>query len=53
MELFLMYKGCGMQYTLFWMMCVKDPLVLIGKSSPCNDGSRFPPSLSHVIQPSL
>ena len=32
------YPGCGMKH-------IKEPLLLIGKSSPCGD-SRFPLSLS-------
>ena len=27
-------------------VCIKDPLLLIEKSSPCSGGSRFPLSLS-------
>ena len=28
-------KGCGMCYPVCGMMHIKDPLLLIGKSSPC------------------
>ena len=38
-------KGCGMCYPVCGMMHVKEPLLLIGKSSLCGD-SRFPLSLS-------
>ena len=38
-------KGCGMCYPVCWMMHVKEPLLLIRKSSPCG-GSGFPLSLS-------
>ena len=38
-------KGCGMCYPVCGMMHIKEPLLLIGKSSPCG-GSRFPLSLS-------
>ena len=38
-------KGCGMCYPVCGMVHIKEPLLLIGKSSPC-DGSRFPLSLS-------
>ena len=38
-------KGCGMYYSVFVMMHIKEPLLLIGKSSLCG-GSRFPLSLS-------
>ena len=34
-------KGCGMYYTVWGGAC-KDPLLLIGKSSPCSGGSGFP-----------
>ena len=37
-------KGCGMCYPVCWMVHIKEPLLLTGKSSPC--GSRFPLSLS-------
>ena len=33
-------KGCGMCYPVYGMMHIKEPLLLIGKSSPC-DGSGF------------
>ena len=38
-------KGCGMCYPVCGMVHIKEPLLLIGKSSPCG-GSRFPLSLS-------
>ena len=34
-------KGCGMYYPVRGMMHIKEPLLLIGKSSLCG-GSRFP-----------
>ena len=34
-------KGCGMCYPVCGMMHIKEPLLLIGKSSPCG-GSGFP-----------
>ena len=43
-ELFLV-PGRGMCYLVCWMVHIKGPLLLIGKSSPC-DGSGFPLSLS-------
>ena len=38
-------KGCGMYYPVCGMMHIKEPLLLIGKSSLCG-GSGFPLSLS-------
>ena len=38
-------KGCGMCYPVCGMMHIKEPLLLIRKSSPCS-GSGFPLSLS-------
>ena len=38
-------KGRGMCYPVCRMMHIKEPLLLIGKCSPC-DGSGFPFSLS-------
>ena len=38
-------KGCYMCYPLCGMVHVKEPLLLIGKSSPCSGGSGFPLSL--------
>ena len=38
-------KGCGMCYPVYAMVHIKDPLLLIGKSSLCG-GSRCPFSLS-------
>ena len=42
-------KGCGMCYPVCGMMHIKEPLLLIGKSSPCG-GSGF---LSHYLSGSL
>ena len=41
-------KGRGMYYPVCGMMHIKEPLLLIGKSSPCC-GSGFPLSLSGSI----
>ena len=41
-------KGRGMYYPVCGMMHIKEPLLLIGKSSPCG-GSRFPLSLSRYL----
>ena len=38
-------KGCGICYPICGIMPIKEPLLLIGKSSPCC-GSGFPLSLS-------
>ena len=38
-------KGRGMCYSVCGMVHIKEPLLLIGKSSPCG-GSGFPLSLS-------
>ena len=38
-------KGCGMCYPVCGMVHIKEPLLLIGNSSPCG-GSGFPLSLS-------
>ena len=38
-------KGCGMCYPVCGMVHIKDPLLLIGKNSPCGR-SRFPLSQS-------
>ena len=38
-------KGRGMCYPVCGMVYIKEPLLLIGKSSPCG-GSGFPLSLS-------
>ena len=38
--------GCGMFYPVCGMVHIKDPLLLIGKSSPYSSGSRFPLSIS-------
>ena len=43
-------KGRGMCYPLCGMMHIKEPLLLIGKSSPCG-GSGFP--LSRYLNGSL
>ena len=42
------YKGCGMTYPVCGMVYIKDPLLLIEKSSSCSGGSRFPLSLSEL-----
>ena len=39
-------KGRGMYYPVCGMMHIKEPLLLIGKSSPCGGNSGFPLSLS-------
>ena len=39
-------KGRGMCYSVCGMEHIKEPLLLIGKSSPCSGGSGFPLSLS-------
>ena len=39
-------KGCGMCYSVCGMVHIKEPLLLIKKSSPCSGGSGFPLSLS-------
>ena len=41
-------EGCGMGYPVCGMVHIKEPLMLIGKSSPCSDGSRFLLSLSEL-----
>ena len=41
----LVYKGCGMCYPVCGMVHIKEPLLLIDKSSLCG-GSGFPFSLS-------
>ena len=41
----LVIKGCDMYYPVCGMMHIKEPLLLIGKSSLCG-GSGFPLSLS-------
>ena len=41
-------KCCGMCYPVCVMVHIKEPLLLIGKSSPCG-GSGFPLSLSVVL----
>ena len=38
-------KGRGLSYPVCGMMHIKEPLLLLGKSSPCGD-SGFPISLS-------
>ena len=35
-----------MYYPVYGMVHIKEPLLLIGKSSPCSGGSGFPLSLS-------
>ena len=44
-------RGCGMCYPLCGAMHIKDPLLLIRKSSPCSGSSRF--SLSRYLNVSL
>ena len=41
-------KGCGMCYAVCGMVHIKDPLLLIGKSSLCG-GSGFPLAISVVV----
>ena len=41
-------KGCGMCYPVCGMMHIKEPLLLIEKSSPCGS-SGFPLSLSEMV----
>ena len=38
-------KGRGMSYPVCGMVHIKEPLLLIGKSSPCSGGSGFPLSV--------
>ena len=38
----LVNKSCGICYPVCGMMHIKEPLLLIGKSSPCSADSRFP-----------
>ena len=38
-------QGCGMYYPVCGMVHIKEPLLLIGKNSPCGS-SRFPLLLS-------
>ena len=38
-------KGHGMCYPVYGIVHIKEPLLIIGKSSPCG-GGRFPLSLS-------
>ena len=40
-------KNCGMCYSVCGMVHIKEPLLLIDKSSLCG-GSRFPLSLSEL-----
>ena len=42
-------KGCGMCYLVYGMMHIKEPFLLINKSSPCSGGSGFHLSLSGPI----
>ena len=53
-ELFLVSASAGitwsgMCYTVCGMVHIKDPLLLIEKSSPSNGSSRFPLSLSSPL----
>ena len=41
-------KGCGMCYPVCGIVHIKEPLLLIGKSSPCG-GSRFPLTILVVL----
>ena len=41
-------KGNGMCYPVCVMELIKEPLLLIGKSSPFSGGSRFPLSLYYM-----
>ena len=41
----VLHKGHGMYYPVYGMVHIKEPLLLIGKNSPCG-GSGFPLSLS-------
>ena len=45
-------KGRGMCYPVCGMVHIKEPLLLIGKSSPCG-GSGFPLSQSEWSLPSV
>ena len=42
-------KGRGMCYPVCGMVHIKEPLLLIKKSSPCSGGSGFPLSLSECF----
>ena len=42
---------CGMCYRVCGMVHIKEPLLIIGNSSPCNGGSGFPLSMSHISDP--
>ena len=44
-------KGSGMCHPVSGMMHIKEPLLLIGMSSPCSGGSGFPLSLSECPLP--
>ena len=39
-------KDRGIYHPVCWMVLIKYPLLLIGKSNPCSGGSGFPLSLS-------
>ena len=39
-------KGVYMCYLVCVIVHIQEPLLLIGKSSPCSGGSRFPLSLT-------
>ena len=41
-------KDCGMSYPVSGIVHIKDPLLIVGKNSPCSDNSMFPLSLSDV-----
>ena len=38
----LVFQSCGMCYPIYGMVHIKDPLLLIEKSSPCSGRIRFP-----------
>ena len=39
-------KGRGVCYSVCWLVHIKDPVMLIGKSNQCSGGSGFPLSSS-------
>ena len=43
-------KGRGMCYPVCGMVHIKEPLLLMGKSSPCSGGKGFPLSLSGPLR---
>ena len=42
-------KGCGIYYPVSGMVGLKEPLLLIRKSSPCSDSSGFPLSVGFSL----